>query len=81
MTWAAVFVLGFLTEVGYVGFVRACQLLQPARAALWCSLLVALGWAAVYMMVLFTWYLALPALVGHALGTYVAVSKGKREDN
>lgn len=69
------FLVGFITEVGYVGFVRASVAGQPLPAALWCALLVALGWAAIYLFVSMTWFVALPALMGHATGTYLAVRR------
>lgn len=79
MLWALLaFALGAATEVGYVGFVRASVAGRPLPAALWCALLVALGWAAIYLMVRLTWFIALPALVGHALGTYFAVRAASR---
>lgn len=72
---ASVFLLGFTTEVGYVSFVQACdvQAPRPLAAAMWCVFLVALGWAAVFVMTRFTWYYALPGLAGHGLGAYLTV--------
>lgn len=70
-----VFTLGFATEVGYVGFVRASVSGRALVAAGWCAVLVTLGWVSLFLMVRFTWYLALPGLAGHALGTYMAVRR------
>lgn len=73
---AGAFLLGLVTEVGYVGFVRASVAGRALPAAVWCSILVALGWAAVYLMVTLTWFMCVPALAGHSLGTYLAVKRG-----
>lgn len=70
---AAIFVAGFFTEVGYVGYVRSVTAGHAGRASLWCSLLVALGLAATYLCVTATWFLVLPAMAGHSLGTYWSV--------
>jgi hypothetical protein len=72
---AGAFGVGFVTEWAYVGFVRASVAGRPLPASLWCSILVALGWAAIFLMVQFTWFMAVPALAGHSLGTYLAVRR------
>lgn len=72
----AVFAAGFLTEVVYVSYVRACVAGQSVRASLLCAVLVALGLLATAMFVIMTWFLALPAIAGHSIGTWVAVRYG-----
>jgi hypothetical protein len=74
---AGAFGVGFITEWAYVGFVRATVARTPLVAALWCSLLVALGWAAVFLMVTMSWWMAIPGLSGHSLGTYLAVRRSQ----
>jgi hypothetical protein len=75
----AVFAMGFVTEMAYVSFVRASVAGRALAAALWCGVLVALGWVALAVMIQFTWFLALPGLAGHSLGTYMTVRRVARE--
>ena len=75
----ALFAMGLATEWAFVGFVRASTAGRALTAAAWCAALVALGWAALYFMVSLTWFLALPALAGHSLGTYLAVRRVARQ--
>ncbi len=75
-----VFAMGFVTEWVYVGFVGATVARRPLAAALWCALLVALGWAALAFMIQLTWFLCLPALAGHSVGTYLAVRRVAQQD-
>lgn len=67
--------LGFLTEVGYVAYVRAVTSGQALRASLVCAFLVALGFAATFLCIETTWFLALPAMAGHSVGTYWSVKR------
>lgn len=72
----AVFAAGFLTEVLYVGYLRACAAGAALRAAVLCAMLVAFALGATALFVTTTWFLVLPAIAGHSIGTYVAVRYG-----
>lgn len=71
----AMLVLGFLTEVGVVGYYRAVGSGHALRASLFCAFLVALGFAGTYLCVTTTWFLVLPAMAGHSAGTYWSVKR------
>lgn len=76
-TAAAVFALSVLGDFIWVALVRSSVEGRAAQAAGWSMAIALTGYLAVALMVTTSWVLAVPAVLGQGLGTYIAVRRGR----
>jgi uncharacterized membrane protein SpoIIM required for sporulation len=74
---ASAFGLGLAVDVCWVELVHATREHRPFHAAAWSMVIALLGFVVIALMAETTWYLAVPATLGHGVGTFVAVERGR----
>lgn len=79
ITWVLVFLAVFVYDVVYVLFLQNTADKNPAKAAMFSSLLYMMG---AYVVISYTAsnILLIPAVIGGALGTYITVKWSKKRN-
>lgn len=76
--WVASFVFAVLIDVVYTLWIKAVADHKRVAASVWSALCPLLGFLSL-LVCLDAYSAILPAAVGHALGTWIAMGKGKKD--